>query len=218
MTCTRSTRGRPRDRQPCARRADPARHPRCAAEAGVTLDEIDAIAVGNRPGLIGALLVGVAAAKALAWSLGVPVVGVDHVVAHLYAPLRRRGETRGARSDVYPALGLVVTGGHTSMYRCESADADRGAWARRSTMPSARRTTRSRRSWALRTPAARRSTASPARATTRRTTSRSAAFEPDSLDFSFSGLKTAVLYAVRGVPRRPAQLTTPSRSSANRWT
>src|SRR5256885_883167 len=55
------------------------------AQAGVGLGWIDAIAVGHRPGLIGSLLVGVAAAKALAWALGKPLIGVDHVHAHLWA-------------------------------------------------------------------------------------------------------------------------------------
>ena len=54
--------------------------------AKVKLEDIDAVAVGNKPGLIGSLLVGVSAAKALAWSLGIPFISVDHVVAHLWAP------------------------------------------------------------------------------------------------------------------------------------
>jgi len=53
------------------------------AKAGITQSDIDLIAVGHRPGLIGSLLVGLSAAKALSWSLGVPLVGVDHVHAHL---------------------------------------------------------------------------------------------------------------------------------------
>src|SRR5438105_12650492 len=54
-------------------------------QAGAGLGWIDAVAVGHRPGLIGSLLVGVAAAKALAWSLSKPLIGVDHVHAHLYS-------------------------------------------------------------------------------------------------------------------------------------
>ncbi|MEI6431124.1 MAG: tRNA (adenosine(37)-N6)-threonylcarbamoyltransferase complex transferase subunit TsaD, partial [bacterium] len=60
-------------------------------EAGVTLSEIDAIAVTNRPGLMGALLVGVSAAKALAMALNIPIVGVHHIEAHLYANLLQVG-------------------------------------------------------------------------------------------------------------------------------
>src|SRR5688572_4157764 len=80
------------------------------AEAKVSLDQLDAIAVGHRPGLIGSLLVGVSAAKSLAWSLGKPLIGVDHVLAHLHAGLL------DAPPVEYPALGLVVSGGHTSLF------------------------------------------------------------------------------------------------------
>ena len=55
--------------------------------AGVGLGDLEAIGVAHRPGLIGSLLVGTSAAKALPWALGVPLVGVDHVVAHLHAGL-----------------------------------------------------------------------------------------------------------------------------------
>ena len=55
------------------------------ARAGVPAHDLDAIAVGNRPGLVGSLIVGVSAAKALAWSLDKPLIGVDHVRAHLHA-------------------------------------------------------------------------------------------------------------------------------------
>ena len=92
---------------------------RAVAEAVVSLDEIGAVAVGNRPGLIGSLLVGTAAAKALAWSLGVPVVGVDHVHAHLVAGLIAPAGS-GAPEPSFPALGLVISGGHTSLYACDS--------------------------------------------------------------------------------------------------
>src|SRR5688500_5741357 len=54
-------------------------------KAGVALDDIDAVAVAHRPGLIGSLLIGVTAAKTLAWSLGKPLIGVDHVHGHLYS-------------------------------------------------------------------------------------------------------------------------------------
>jgi N6-L-threonylcarbamoyladenine synthase len=80
------------------------------ADAGLTLAEIDLIAVTSQPGLIGALLIGVSAAKSLAWALGKPIVGVDHIEAHLYA-------NRLAHADfAYPNVGLIVSGGHTSLY------------------------------------------------------------------------------------------------------
>ena len=59
---------------------------RALAQAGMSISDIDGIAVTSRPGLAGSLLVGVSFAKALAWSAGKPFVGVNHVLAHLYAP------------------------------------------------------------------------------------------------------------------------------------
>lgn len=88
---------------------------RCALrEADTSLEQIDAIAAGNRPGLIGSLLVGTSAAKALAWARSIPFVGVDHVVAHLTAAL-----LDGDPLDA-PAIGLVASGGHTSLFRMNS--------------------------------------------------------------------------------------------------
>ena len=72
---------------------------------------VSAVAVGNRPGLIGSLLVGNAAAKAYAWSLGIPVIGIDHIAAHLVAGLLDAPPVR------WPALGLVASGGHTHLFR-----------------------------------------------------------------------------------------------------
>src|SRR5689334_8597187 len=61
--------------------------------AGVTLDDVDAVAVAHRPGLIGSLLIGVTAAKTLAWAAGKPLVGVDHVHAHLYSVMLEKNES-----------------------------------------------------------------------------------------------------------------------------
>jgi N6-L-threonylcarbamoyladenine synthase len=84
-------------------------------DAGCELGEVDAVAVGNRPGLIGSLLVGVSAAASLAWALDKPLLGIDHVRAHLYAADMTADPRPG-----YPALGLVVSGGHTSLYDVRS--------------------------------------------------------------------------------------------------
>lgn len=84
-------------------------------EAGVTLDQIDLIAVANRPGLIGSLLVGVNFAKGLAAATGKPLIGVNHVAAHLYAAWM--GE-----EPKLPALGVVLSGGHTALLHIESWD------------------------------------------------------------------------------------------------
>ena len=87
---------------------------------------IDAIAVTNGPGLVGALLVGVQFAKALAFSRGLPIIGVDHLVAHLLAVHLRRP---AANSDTaappatpkYPFVALLASGGHTAIYEVRSA-------------------------------------------------------------------------------------------------
>jgi len=81
---------------------------------------IDAIAVTQGPGLVGSLLVGVQVAKALAWSLDKPLVGVNHLDGHLFAVyLRRRGADEPPRVPSMPFVGLLVSGGHTALYRVE---------------------------------------------------------------------------------------------------
>src|SRR5207247_1230004 len=82
------------------------------AKAGVALGDLDAVAVANTPGLAGSLLVGLAAAKTLALALDIPLVAVNHLQAHVYACRIASGE------DVFPCIALVVSGGHTSLYRC----------------------------------------------------------------------------------------------------
>ncbi|MDZ4825431.1 MAG: tRNA (adenosine(37)-N6)-threonylcarbamoyltransferase complex transferase subunit TsaD, partial [Actinomycetota bacterium] len=76
-------------------------------EAGTTLDDIDAVAAVHGPGLAGALLVGVSAAKAIALATGLPYVGVNHHEAHMYAALLEDLELEP------PFLTLIVSGGHT---------------------------------------------------------------------------------------------------------
>ncbi|MCA9136652.1 MAG: tRNA (adenosine(37)-N6)-threonylcarbamoyltransferase complex transferase subunit TsaD [Planctomycetales bacterium] len=82
--------------------------------SGVRGDELDAIAVADRPGLAGSLLVGVVAAKTLAVAWKKPLVAVNHLHAHLYAC------QMAVDFPVYPCIGLVVSGGHTSLYHCLS--------------------------------------------------------------------------------------------------
>jgi N6-L-threonylcarbamoyladenine synthase len=83
------------------------------AEAGATLAAIGSVAVTAGPGLVGSLLVGLAYAKALAWALDVPVVGVNHLEGHLYAAwLLDPGEAERPE-PVFPLVALVVSGGHT---------------------------------------------------------------------------------------------------------
>ena len=82
------------------------------AESGLTLAAVDAVAVARGPGLLGSLLVGLAAAKGLCLGAGKPLIGVDHLHAHLMAA------TLG-REVAYPALGLLVSGGHTQIVRLD---------------------------------------------------------------------------------------------------
>lgn len=80
--------------------------------ANVTLEQIDLIAVTHGPGLIGALLIGLNAAKALALALDKPFIGVNHIEAHLYAALMSH-ET----PPTFPCIGAVLSGGHTSLVK-----------------------------------------------------------------------------------------------------
>ena len=78
--------------------------------ADVSLNDIDAIAVTQGPGLIGSLLVGVCYAKSLAYSLGIPFIGVNHIEGHVYSVAFENSEVE------YPALALIVSGGHTNIF------------------------------------------------------------------------------------------------------
>lgn len=97
---------------------------RALADAGVTLGDLDAIAVTTQPGLSGALLVGTQVARALSWSRGLPLVAVDHLVGHLLAAfLRFPGEEAEAPSG-FPFIGLLASGGHTAVYRVDGPTAE----------------------------------------------------------------------------------------------
>ncbi|HEY1696414.1 MAG TPA: tRNA (adenosine(37)-N6)-threonylcarbamoyltransferase complex transferase subunit TsaD [Polyangiaceae bacterium] len=87
---------------------------------GVRLADVDAVAVTHRPGLVGALLVGVQAAKGLAWAAGKPLVGVDHLMGHLLSVFLRRGDG-DAGPPRFPFVCLLVSGGHTAIYRVDAA-------------------------------------------------------------------------------------------------
>jgi N6-L-threonylcarbamoyladenine synthase len=83
-------------------------------KSGRSSDQLTAIAVADRPGLAGSLLVGLVAAKTLAIAWKKPLVAINHLHAHLYAC------QLAADRSVYPNIGLVVSGGHTSLYHCTS--------------------------------------------------------------------------------------------------
>ena len=83
-------------------------------KANVKLADLDAIAVANRPGLAGSLLVGLMAAKSLCLASDKPLIAIDHLQAHIYACRIASGQ------DVFPCVGLIVSGGHSNLFRCES--------------------------------------------------------------------------------------------------
>ena len=165
--------------------------------AGVTLDDLDGVAVTNRPGLVNALLVGVSAAKGIALARDLPLVGVDHIVAHIHASFLAEGGGPG-----FPCVALVVSGGHTSLFHLPSPtehtligatrdDAAGEAFDKVARLlglpypggPSIERAAQAGDPRAFPVPRT-----SPGR---------------DSLDFSFSGMKTAVLYRAFGQDVKP---------------
>lgn len=87
---------------------------RALLDAKVSLKDLNGIAVTHGPGLVGALLVGVSTAKAMAYSLNVPLLGVHHLMGHIYAAFLEHPDTK------LPLLCLVVSGGHTSLIQLES--------------------------------------------------------------------------------------------------
>ena len=165
-------------------------------QAGITLTDLDAIAVANMPGLAGSLLVGLIAAKTLALTLRKPLIAINHLQAHIYAC------KIAFKMDTFPCVGLVVSGGHTSLYRCNGAvdftflggtidDAAGEAFDKVAAMlglpfpggPSIQKAAESGNPQAHSFP-------------------RSLLHE-DRLAFSFSGLKTAVRYHLFGVGDKP---------------
>ncbi len=202
------------------------------AEAGVAFEDLDAIAVGHRPGLVGSLLVGLSAAKALSWSLNKPLIGVDHVHAHLYAPFLScpspapggrcpriadggglsSSSTSSSPNPTFPALGLVVSGGHTSLYKLTSPtnltrlgatidDAigeafDKAASILNLPYPGGPHIDR---------------LAQHPDANDRLIDFPISRLSKDSLDFSYSGLKTSLLYAAKGKPNPPKLQGKPQR-------
>jgi len=88
------------------------------AKAGLTYADVDAIAVTNGPGLAGALLTGVSFAKSLAWALQKPLIAVNHIEGHIHAVLLEQRQKGNGTLD-FPVLALVVSGGHTHLFLAE---------------------------------------------------------------------------------------------------
>lgn len=82
-------------------------------EAGITFSDLDYVAATNRPGLIGSLLIALQSAKAISFTLGIPLIAINHLEAHLYAPFLE------GRDPEYPFIGLLISGGNTALYRVE---------------------------------------------------------------------------------------------------
>lgn len=160
--------------------------------AGMELKGLDAVAVANSPGLSGSLLVGLTAAKTLAAMCDLPLIAVNHLQAHIYACRMAAGE------EVFPCVGLVASGGHSHLYSCAGPidftplggtidDAAGEAFDKVASLlglpypggPSIQKAAESGDPRALRFP-------------------RPLLDDKTRLDFSFSGLKTAVRYAVCG--------------------
>jgi N6-L-threonylcarbamoyladenine synthase len=159
--------------------------------AGLSLADIDVVAVANTPGLAGSLLVGLVAAKAICVARQIPLVAINHLQAHVYAC------RLAAERDVFPCIGLIVSGGHSSLYHCRGPldfeflggtidDAAGEAFDKVAAMlglpypggPSIQRAAADGNPRAYAFPRA--------------------LLREDRLDFSFSGLKTAVRYAIAG--------------------
>ncbi len=85
------------------------------SESSTSLDELDAIAVATEPGLAGSLVIGLTAAKSLSWISGKPLISVNHLHAHIYACQFDQADS------IFPCVGLVVSGGHSHLYHCTSA-------------------------------------------------------------------------------------------------
>ncbi len=163
--------------------------------AGAQPADLDAIAVTNRPGLLGSLLIGTTAAKALAWAWDRPLLAVDHVQAHVYAALMPQDHPE------FPCIALVVSGGHTSLYRVDDPltltllgstrdDAAGEALDKAASLLG------------LAYPGGPAIEAAGAGGDPHAFPFKLPMLEADSLEFSFSGLKTALLYTLVGPGNR----------------
>ena len=167
------------------------------SQSGLALKDLEAVAVTQGPGLVGSLLVGMAVAKSLSYVLRIPLVGVNHLVSHVAAIFFSLPAIK------FPFLALVVSGGHTSLFRVES----------RTKMVLLGRTRDDAAGEAFDKVAKLLELGYPGGGIIDRLSKEgdraSVAFprallEPESLDFSFSGLKTAVLNYVKKLKEAPS--------------
>lgn len=160
------------------------------ADAALTTRQIDLIAVTNRPGLLGALLVGVSGAKAMAMALGVPLVGVHHIEAHLYANFLTHPEAD------FPAVALVVSGGHTDLFHLRG-HGDYRLLGRTRDDAAGEAFDKCARLMGLAYPGGPEIEAA-ARGGDPKAVKLPRAYLPNTYEFSFSGLKTAVRNVLQG--------------------
>jgi N6-L-threonylcarbamoyladenine synthase len=160
-------------------------------EARTPADALDAVAVVHRPGLIGSLLLGLTAAKTLAWLRGVPLVGVNHIEGHIYAACLERDALP------FPCVSLIVSGGHTSLYRSEGP-ADHRLLGATTDDAAGEAFDKVASLLGLEYPGGPSIDRAAEGGNPKAVTFPRSWLGPDSFDFSFSGLKTAVLYHVRG--------------------
>lgn len=167
-------------------------------DAGVTLGDVTSVAVTVRPGLIGALLVGVAAAKGLAYARGLPLVPVNHLEGHVAAAYLAEPELEP------PFVALIASGGHTALY---SVDADRNMNLLGETLDDAagEALDKGARMLGLEFPGGPAISKAASGGDATRYDFPVALKGRDNLDFSFSGLKTSLLYKLRGLDGEKVQ-------------
>ena len=160
-------------------------------EAGLAPGDLGGIAVTHRPGLLGSLLIGTTAAKALAFAWEKPLIGVHHIEAHSYAALMPLEERH------FPYLTLVVSGGHTSLYRC---DDPLHMTLLGSTLDDAagEALDKAAKMLGLGYPGGPAIQEAGKDGDPKAFPFKMPLLAPDSLDFSFSGMKTALLYTIKG--------------------
>ena len=170
---------------------------RSLAKAGLKLKNIDAVAVTNQPGLTGSLLVGISFARGLSFAINRPLIDVNHIEAHAYANFlefsgTQTGEKKPRGKPELPAIALVVSGGHTNLYHIKAFDRFRllGQTLDDATGEAFDKVAKILGLGYPGGPAIDRLAKKGANTTIR---FKSAAL-PDTYDFSFSGIKTAVLY------------------------
>jgi len=156
--------------------------------AGISVGDVDLVAVTDSPGLQAALLCGTAAAHAVGLALGVPVVGVNHVEAHLIAPFLAAG-----RDPEWPLVSLVVSGGHTHLFR-STGDLEHVVLGATLDDAAGEAFDKVAKVLGLGYPGGPAIQAAAESGDPGALSFKRPYLSPESLDFSFSGLKTAVLY------------------------